>query len=130
MPRRKTRKIKIALPQNLPRPKLTPFNIILSILIFTAIGAIFGSVTTFIIMQNQSAIWQTKSVQKSQNDFIKEFYEVENAVHVSPHSVRKSMDEGQLDVTLVDLRSPQEYEASHIIGAINIPAYTDPNTSA
>ena len=31
---------------------------------------------------------------------------------------------------IVDLRSQEEYEKEHIIGAINIPAYKDPNTSA
>lgn len=70
-------------------------------------------------------------LQKPTKDkLITEFYAIENAVHVSPHSLRKAMDKGELPFTLVDLRSKQEYEKEHIIGAINIPAYSDPDTSA
>lgn len=126
MSRLKKPKLKGRGSTSFPKPQLTPVNIILSILIFTAIGAVIGSLTTYALLQSQ----KPKPIQKTQNDFIKEFYQVENAVYISPHSLRKSMDKGSLDVTLVDLRSPQEYEASHIIGAINIPAYSDPNTSA
>lgn len=64
-------------------------------------------------------------------DKIAEYYAIENAVIVSPHSLRKSMAQGRSnDVVLVDLRSTEEYEKEHIIGAINIPAYADPETSA
>lgn len=66
----------------------------------------------------------------SQQQLITEFYETENAVHVSPHSIRKAIMKNHLDMTLVDLRSQEEYEKEHIIGAINIPAYKDPDTSA
>ena len=31
---------------------------------------------------------------------------------------------------LVDLRSNEEYQTSHIVGAINIPAYKNPDESA
>src|SRR3989344_5516404 len=65
---------------------------------------------------------------KSQKQLIKEFYEIENAVHVSPHSVRKSIGEG--DIILVDLRSEEEYETAHIVGAISITAYKNPEESA
>jgi rhodanese-related sulfurtransferase len=63
------------------------------------------------------------------NDRIADFYSTENAVHVSPHTVRKKMDKGETDFVLVDLRSSQEYEKEHVVGAVNIPAYKDPNTS-
>ncbi len=63
-------------------------------------------------------------------DLISEFYKIENAVHISPHGLRKLMDKGDSSYVLVDLRSDEEYQAEHIIGAINIPAYSDPNTSA
>ncbi len=63
-------------------------------------------------------------------ELIADFYATENAVHVSPHSLRKMMDEGDHSYVLVDLRSAQEYEKEHIAGAINIPAYKDPDTSA
>lgn len=64
------------------------------------------------------------------NDFIAEYYRVENAVHVSPHGLRKLMDKGDQSFILVDLRSAEEYEKAHIVGAVNIPAYSDPDTSA
>ncbi len=77
-----------------------------------------------------SAAYMLKAPQKlSNNDLIREFYLTENAVHISPHSLRKKMDKGYKNFILVDLRSPQEYEQEHIIGAINIPTYKDPNTS-
>lgn len=66
----------------------------------------------------------------SEASLIAEFYATENAVHVSPHSLRKEMAKGEMSFTLVDLRSAQEYEAGHISGAVNIPAYKDPDTSA
>jgi rhodanese-related sulfurtransferase len=68
---------------------------------------------------------------KSEEDRIAEFYKTENAVHVSPHSLRKLMAEGRAnEFVLIDLRSSEEYETAHIISAINIPAYADANTSA
>lgn len=63
-------------------------------------------------------------------DLIKDFYYTENAVHVSPHGLRKKMDRGDDSFILVDLRSQEEYEKEHIIGAVNIPAYSDPDSSA
>jgi rhodanese-related sulfurtransferase len=61
---------------------------------------------------------------------IRDFYATENAVHVSPHGLRKKIAEGKLDVTLVDLRSAEEYEKEHIVGAVSIPAYRDKDHSA
>ncbi len=58
---------------------------------------------------------------------IAEYYAIENAVHVSPHSVRKNINSS--DMILVDLRSAEEYARAHIIGAVNIPAYSSPDTS-
>ncbi len=67
----------------------------------------------------------------SKKELIKDFYRVETAVHVSPHGLRKKMSKGKIhDYTLVDLRSAKEYEKEHIVTAINIPAYSDPDTSA
>lgn len=59
----------------------------------------------------------------SEGDLVKEFYDVENAVHVSPHSIRKHINDGTF--ILVDLRSEEEYLEEHIIGAVSIPAYRD-----
>lgn len=64
------------------------------------------------------------------SSLIAEFYAVENAVHVSPHSLRGKMDKGVTDFVLVDLRSRQEYEKEHITGAVSISAYSDPDTAA
>ena len=83
-------------------------------------GLVGGAVSVFFISNN---------LEKSNNAMIKDFYETENAVHVSPHSLRGKMDKGDFSYVLVDVRSQEEYEKEHIVGAINIPAYTTPNTS-
>lgn len=59
-----------------------------------------------------------------------EFYDMENEIIVSPHRLRKSIAEWKNDFVLVDLRSEEEYINSHIIWAVNIPAYKDQNTTA
>ena len=91
------------------------------ILISAIIGAVVGSLTTLTIQKSQ---------KPNTSDLIKEFYLMENAVHISPHSLRRMMDKDDQSFVLVDLRSPQEYEKEHIIGAVSIPAYKDPDTSA
>ncbi|MEK7558482.1 MAG: rhodanese-like domain-containing protein [Patescibacteria group bacterium] len=92
------------------------------ILISAIVGALAGSGATFLFQNNQKT---------TEQELIKEFYEIENAVYVSPHGLRVKMSKGETDkYILVDLRSPQEYEKEHIVTAINIPAYKDPNTSA
>lgn len=97
-------------------------QIIKIIVLSSIIGAFCGGVTVAL----------TQNFQKpSKEDLIKEFYDVENAVHVSPHSLRQKMSQGKMDdFVLVDLRSQEEYEKSHIVTAVNIPAYKDANTSA
>lgn len=60
---------------------------------------------------------------------IRDFYATENAVHVSPHSIRKKIVEGAQDFVLVDLRSQEEYEKEHVTGAVSIPAYKDKDHS-
>lgn len=61
---------------------------------------------------------------------ITDYYETEVAVSVSPHGLRKLIDKQDKSFVLVDLRSEQEYDNGHIVGAVNIPAYKDPDTSA
>jgi rhodanese-related sulfurtransferase len=96
---------------------------ILTVVMLAAIvGAVLGSASTM--------AFSNFVLTKSQNDLIKDFYSTENAVHVSPHGLRGKMDKGISDFVLVDLRSRQEYETEHVIGAVSIPAYSDPNTSA
>ena len=84
---------------------------------------IFGIIGALLVSSIQNFI------PKNNNDLIKEFYLVENAVHVSPHSIRKAMDKGDQKFILVDLRSQEEYEKEHIVGAVSIPAYKDKDTS-
>ena len=52
---------------------------------------------------------------------IKEFYKIEVAAVVSPHGLRKHIKDIGKNIILVDLRSREEYETEHIVGAINIP---------
>ncbi len=91
------------------------------LIILLTVNAIIAGATAFAVV---------KLAEPSAEDLIAEFYETENAVHVSPHSLRKRIDTNASDFILVDLRSAQEYEKAHIKGAINIPAYRDPNTPA
>lgn len=90
------------------------------IVISALVGGIAGSVIAISLLRFQNP---------THDQLIKDYYLIENAVHVSPHSLRKKMDKGETNYTLVDLRSSQEYEKEHIITAINIPTYKDPNTS-
>jgi len=83
------------------------------------ISVIVGSASSLIVFNIQY-----------KSNLINEFYDIENEVYVSPHGLRKHMDQGGTDFILVDLRSQEEYEKEHIIGAINIPAYRNPDTSA
>ncbi len=66
---------------------------------------------------------------KDKND-IAEWYAEETATVVSPHHIRKAIAKKSDDFILVDLRSSEEYKREHIVGAVNIPAYKDPDTSA
>lgn len=84
-------------------------------------GAIAGAVTTSILQSTS---------EPSREDLIRDFYLTENEVHVSPHHIRKGLDKGDESFVMVDLRSQEEYEREHVVGAISIPAYKDPNTSA
>lgn len=67
-------------------------------------------------------------IQPSQDELIAEFYDVETATHVSPHGLRKHIADDEF--VIVDLRSQEEYEAAHVIGAYSIPAYASPDKSA
>ncbi len=62
-------------------------------------------------------------------ELIRDFYATENAVHVSPHGIRKKIAERAQGFILVDLRSQEEYEQEHVVGAVNIPAYKDKDHS-
>ncbi len=87
-----------------------------------AATAILSAIVSSIIAVNYAP-------EKAESDYVRDFYMAENAVHVSPHSLRGKMDKGVNDYILVDLRSAEEYEAEHIAGAVSIPAYRDRDTS-
>ena len=70
------------------------------------------------------------SEESLDQSLMRDFYQTEVAVHVSPHHLRKAIAKGDDSFVLVDLRSPEEYEREHVVGAINIPAYKDSETSA
>ena len=92
-----------------------------TIVLSALVGAVIGAGAVLVT---------ERAFAPSEEKLIEDFYLTENAVHVSPHSLRRKMDKGEHDYVLVDTRSPQEYEREHIVGAVSIPAYTDPNTSA
>ncbi|MBI2970939.1 MAG: rhodanese-like domain-containing protein [Candidatus Aenigmarchaeota archaeon] len=91
------------------------------VVIAAAVGALAGSLASYALITADS---------HSEDKLIAGFYLTENAVHVSPHSLRGKMDKGVAGYTLVDLRSAEEYAEEHIVGAVNIPAYKDRNTPA
>lgn len=92
--------------------------VVIITLISLATGAITGA----------GIFYYLENIGDSQDSLIKEFYEIENAVYVSPHSLRVKMSKNDSNFILVDLRSPEEYAREHIKEAINIPAYKDEET--
>ncbi len=94
------------------------------IVLAVILGAISGALAAY------AATTFLQQHDKTDAEYIKEFYLSENAVHISPHSLRGKMDNGISGYTLVDLRSAEEYEQEHIIGAVSIPAYSDKDTAA
>lgn len=65
-----------------------------------------------------------KKIEEKKPSLTKEYYDTENKVAVSPATLRKMIDEKDSSFILVDLRSKEEYNAEHIVGAVNIPAVT------
>ncbi len=90
-------------------------NTIILALIFGFIGGTLGNILTDSPQESES----------SQEQLIKEFYDVEVATSVSPHHIRKGMAKGDESFILIDLRSEEEYLEEHVIGAVNVPAYKD-----
>ena len=85
------------------------------------IGLIAGTIGAYITLNVTTP---------SKEELIRDFYLTENAVHVSPHGIRQKIAEGNQSFLLVDLRSAEEYQKEHIVGAVSIPAYKDPDHSA
>ena len=82
------------------------------------------------ILSGAAGAYIVDALPKSQDALIHEFYDVETATSVSPHHIRKGIAKGDRSFVLVDLRSQEEYEMEHVIGAYNVPAYRDPDHSA
>ena len=94
-------------------------RLVLAFVIGVGLGAITLYVGQMMLAESETA-----------DDSIAEFYRVENAVSISPHGLRGKMDAGDKSYVLVDLRSAEEYKEEHVIGAVNVPAYSDRYTSA
>lgn len=92
--------------------------------VFLVIIALLGG-----MLGGYGSVYFSMKKEVTQEDLIREFYLVENAVHVSPHSLRKSMDKEDTSFIVVDLRSEEEYSEAHIKGAVNIPAYKNRDES-
>jgi rhodanese-related sulfurtransferase len=92
-----------------------------TLLLAVIAGALAGAGSTYVL---------TKVIKPSQDQLISAFYETETATLVSPHHLRKEYSKSTRDFVLVDVRSEEEYIREHVIEAVNIPAYKDPNTSA
>ncbi|MDP6647887.1 MAG: rhodanese-like domain-containing protein [Candidatus Woesearchaeota archaeon] len=88
------------------------------VLLAIIVGVLAGGITAYAVVN------YNLSQPKTQEELIKEFYEVETATHISPHGLRKHMGEDDSHI-LVDLRSREEYEEEHITTAVNVPAYKD-----
>jgi rhodanese-related sulfurtransferase len=98
-------------------------------ILVAALVALVVSGLTVLFMNGSPATAGTTDATPSEEERITDFYLTEAAVHVSPHSIRKDIMKGETDFILVDLRSEEEYLEEHIVGAVNIPAYTDKDHS-
>ena len=92
------------------------------------ITVISAAVVALIVSVTSVGIYHLSQQKDSQ--LRTQFYRSEVATLVSPHGLRKDIAKGKDDFVLVDVRSEEEYGAEHIIGALNVPAYSDPDTSA
>ena len=90
-------------------------------LITSAVVALLVSVTAI-------GIYHFSQQQDSQLQA--QYYRSEVATLESPHGIRKAIMQRKNDFILVDVRSAQEYEQEHVVGAVNVPVYRDPDTSA
>jgi rhodanese-related sulfurtransferase len=87
-------------------------KIIISIVLLSLLFCIFSGVAGAATYRN---FFEKKT------DVFKEFYDTENSVSVSPSTLRRLIDNKDENFVLVDLRSSNEYNIDHVVGAINIP---------
>lgn len=66
----------------------------------------------------------------SEELLVKEYYDAENAVAVSPHTLRTQMHKIGNEIIIIDVRSREDYEQEHIVGALNIPGFSPDDASA
>lgn len=83
------------------------------LLLCALIGAIFGALVATVVID---------FVPKSNNQLISEFYTTEHASSVSPSDYIADLNNGKIDGIVVDLRTTEDYDAGHLVTAINIPA--------
>jgi rhodanese-related sulfurtransferase len=79
-------------------------------LIGIVFGALIGGAAAYFLVQ-----------MSSENPF-QNYYDIENAVSVSPFDYVRETESGNSSEVLVDLRNSAVYEAAHFNGSINIPA--------
>ena len=79
------------------------------------IGAVMGIITF-------AAAGALLPKATSNTDVFREFYATETAVSVSPSDYLYELRTGKSPGILVDLRTPAEYAAGHMVTAMNIPA--------
>ncbi len=99
-------------------------------LLTQSIAALAIIATTLAVQYALDYFGVLPSPKPDAQELIADYYATENAVTVSPHGLRKDIAKGTSKYLLVDLRSAEEYEKSHIVGAVNVPAYKNPDESA
>ena len=91
--------------------------------------SIFITAAVVALMVSMTSIGIYHFSQQRDYELRSHYYRSEVATLESPHGVRMGIAKGEEDFILVDIRSQQEYEDGHIIGALNVPAYINPEIS-
>ena len=81
------------------------------------LGIVIGVLGT-IIGLHVCNLWESETDR--QHKLIAQYYAAESATLVSPHNIRERMSHGKDNFVLVDVRTQEDYEREHIVGAINI----------
>ncbi len=85
------------------------------------LGLFAGAITVTLA----SAFFGSADEAMSTNELRAQWYTSEVATLVSPHNVRERMSNGEDGFILVDIRTKEDYEREHIVGAINIDTSQD-----
>lgn len=101
-------------------------NVIILLGVITALVA--SQVAMGLVYQNKLDVVNTELEKrdlrtdlKTVEDLRTDYFVTETATLVSPHTLRLSMDSGEVDYVLIDVRAAEDYKKGHIRGAINIP---------